>query len=399
MLSRRLRVSIAPLLVALARTATPPSYAGKFGMGIYNDSLRPTPLDAQLPVVANLTGSSTSDGAGGWVVLYFYGDDYYNASAGPRAFQVAALAQALALNLRPVLRLEGGGPRPWRDLADDAPASFRNFSTFAANYARWVSALVLAGAPGRAADVVAMYGNEVNICVEYGCDDGPSVWVNASERAAEWGSLTRDIGRALRAAGSGVSWAAAPLAPGGDGECQCSGGGSRGGSTTTEWLAAALAAAPDAFSLATHFAAHPYPSCCTEPLSSPCNSPPTWVAAALNDRLQAVPSWATGAGHNASAARAGAAFRMLVTETGFCGQTGPAGEAAKAASVVQAYEEVWGPEPAVAGVMHFALACQHWDVEGWTWARFNGTNQYWPDHLYELMPDYFAVQALARSTL
>jgi hypothetical protein len=305
------------------------------------------------------------------------------------------------VGLRPVLRLEGGAARPWRDCSDDAAR--RNYSTFAAAYARYVGNLVAAAAPGRAGDVVALFGNEVNICREWSCNDGTGVWVNASERAAEWGALTRDIGRALSAGGSGVAWAATPLAPGGDGDCQCSdsgggggGGGARGSSTTTEWLAAALGAAPDAFSLATHFAAHPYPSCCTKPLADPCNSPPTWMARALTDRAQAIPSWALGAGHDTGAARGGAAFRMLVTETGWCGQTGPAGELAKAQSVAQAYDEVWGPEPAVAGVMHFALACQHWDVEGFTWARFNGTNQYWPDRLQALEPSFFAVQALAR---
>lgn len=60
------------------------------------------------------------------------------------------------------------------------------------------------------------------------------------------------------------------------------------------------------------------------------------------------------------------------------------------------YLKVWGPEPAVAGVMHFALACHKWDVIGWTWARYVGKSQFFPNILKSLEPTYYAVQALRK---
>ena len=78
----------------------------------------------------------------------------------------AALRQALSLSLRPVLRVEGGGPAPLRDLADDGTVR-RSFHRLGATLRAYVGALV-AGAvpPGREGEVVVMLGNEVNICTE-----------------------------------------------------------------------------------------------------------------------------------------------------------------------------------------------------------------------------------------
>ena len=108
-------------------------------------------------------------------------------------------------------------------------------------------------------------------------------------------------------------------------------------------------------------------------------------------RQLATSSWALNGSHTPNAAAAATAFRMLITETGWCG-VGAQREAQKAQWIVEAHTKLWNPDPVVAAVIPFLLAGPHWDVEGFTWARFAGAA--W-DQLAELMPQYIAVQSLA----
>ena len=126
--------------------------------------------------------------------------------------------------------------------------------------------------------------------------------------------------------------------------------GSSGSSSQAEYLRSALRERPGLFSRATYFAAHAYPTNCNAPLSDPANLPKemggnaSWMSSVkatrqlgdttannqlcslgccafhTNDAVcAATASWASNASHQASAAAAGTAFRMLVTETGWCG--------------------------------------------------------------------------------
>lgn len=119
-----------------------------------------------------------------------------------------------------------------------------------------------------ASAVTVVIGNGPNICVEWGCYE-PGKSINISQMAAEWAGYTEDVLKALSPLG--VALAASPLAPGGNARCGCCTpaggyfneyckGSASGGSSTSGYLALALAARPGLFSRATHFAAHPYPS-------------------------------------------------------------------------------------------------------------------------------------------
>ena len=221
--------------------------------------------------------------------------------------------------------------------------------------------------------------------------------------ASEWASYTDDILSAL--APLGVQLAVAPLAPGGAAVCQCTTGptygraGSSGGSGQVEYLRLALAQRPGLFSKATYFAAHAYPTNCNAALDDTGNRPKdmggnaSWMSSVKTTRQLATISWASNASHKPSAAAAAAEFRMLITETGWCGG-GAQRENQKAQWIAEAYTKLWNPDPVVAAVIPFLLAGHHWDPMGFTWTQFAGAA--W-DQLSQVMPQYLAVQRLANA--
>ena len=129
---------------------------------------------------------------------------------------------------------------------------------------------------------------------------------------------------------------------------------------------------PRLFSKATYFAAHPYPSQEWAPLNNSANFPVElngtsgWMAEVKNLRYLVADSWATNSSHDKNALLNATAFRLLATETGWGGHD----DAMKTNSMVQAFQQLWDPDPVVAGVVPFLLTGQHWDSYGklWIWS-------------------------------
>ncbi len=315
----------------------------------------------------------------------------------PEQWQADALKAAMACGLRPIVRL-GQRSRGYRYYADDL--TFRSYHRLGQRYAKYTKALLSkAGVADRPDEIVVVIGNEPNICVEWECYGSGSI--NISTMAAEWAAYTDDVLAALSPLG--VQLAPSPLAPSGNAVCGCCTPGSgyfaeyckgsvAGGSSMEEYLRAAMRERPHLFAKATYFATHPYPAQEWAGLNSSANLPielngnATWWSEVKELRHLVADSWAANASHQKSALLNGTAFRMLGTETGWGGHD----EATKAQSMAELYTRLWNPDPAVAGVVPFLLAGQHWDSYGFTWASFaDGAEA-------TLMPIYVDIQNLAK---
>jgi hypothetical protein len=140
-----------------------------------------------------------------------------------------------------------------------------------------------------------------------------------------------------------------------------------------------VACEPGLFADADFFASHPYPGCNEDPLQ-PCAL--AGLTGYRPEHAAAMGSWLGNPAH------AGQTFPIVASETSWWGGN----ETAKADFMVRAYASVWGPDPNVSGVTPFLLAGGHWDVDGFTWTRWDRTNE---SQLTLLEPIYLAVQAAA----
>ena len=334
-------------------------------------------MSLQLPVAANLS-------AGGWIILFFTDmDPLTNTSLLPLPWQVAALNQAYALHLTPVVRL-GQWRRDYRDHAD-AGSARRSYHQLASLYARFVAALPLSptGDP-----LHVTVGNEFNICGEWSCSDGPGIFVDAATIAAESAYFSRDVLAALAALPAPISSrlhpAIFPLAQTGFSACECVPGGHNPPQDVngTVFLSQMLAAVPDLYANASEFHAHAYPLC-MQPPSATCAG--GWLGSYTALRSLARPSWLRNPLHRL--AREVSEFPTLITETGY----GGAPEADKAVWMVEALQQVFFVDSAVIAVLPFLLAGPFWASSGFPWTIWDATST----HVTLLQPQYLAVQALA----
>ena len=407
----------APAPAAAAATTASPN---KFGIGVYNDTLHCPTQTSQLPVAANLTG------AGGWVLLFFETlDPNSPATFLPTQWQQDLLAAAYAAGLRPIVRL-GQNARNYRNFSDEGPRApaHMHYSRLAQLYRGYVAALPLP--PGGSASGDALHvqiGNEFNICVEWDCYTHTSpALANASQWSAEVAAFTRDVFAALRPL-PGLALAVSPMAPSGPGGCSCgnaprpaaiprhpqrvraappppltaasgapaefppAGCSGRGaypagafGGTGADFITYMLACEPGLFATADFFASHPYPGCNEDPLQ-PCAL--AGLTGYRPEHAAAIGSWLLNPAH-----AAGQVFPVVNTETSWWGSN----ETAKAAFMVRAFEQVWLQDANVTGVTPFLLAGGHWDVDGFTWTRWDRDNE---TTLTLLEPIYLAVQQAA----
>jgi hypothetical protein len=326
-------------------TTTTATANNKFGMGVYSAAAGvPGPsLAAQLPVARALAGQ------GGAVLLYagmhFATNGNASSCAGgcvPSASDAAAIEQAYALGLRPVVRL-AQWPRTIRDFADDAvvagapaPAAEtprRAFTALARAYATFAAALPLPPDGATALDVVVL--NEPNGCSEWECS-APAVRLLANETIApEVGACLRDILGALRALPR-LRLSAAPTAYTAPASCGCDGSPNPhvdfDAATDLSFMASMLAAVPDVYAHADFFNSHSYP----------------FAGAPFGTALGRAGATHYRAQLNASGRPA---LPVMLTETGWEGHN----ESEKAASIVAAFAQEWLPDARVEAVMPFLL--------------------------------------------
>lgn len=309
----------------------------KFGMGVYGNEV---PWAEQLPWVLNLTGH------GGRVLLFMtlsFSENGNATSCGqctPSAVDIAALHQAYAMGLRPVVRL-GQTPRTIRDFSDDA--AHLVYTSLAEAYHTYAAALPL---PPDGSSLEVVIQNEPQASDEWVCSG--SGYVTLHTTAAEVAGCVRDIMAALRTlprlliSPPPVTRVAPMVYP-------CNGNSSgkvSGYQMGYDFVRDMVRAVPGLYTNADFFNAHPYPIN-NEPFSTP-----NGREGAVSYRAQLN---ATG---NPS-------LPVLITECGWSGDN----ETEKATSFVSALQEEWLPDARVVSVMPFLLTGGggKWTQIGWDW--------------------------------
>lgn len=363
------------LLATLAAVAAASSSSNILGIGVYNDTQGSPGVNLQLPVAANLTGS------GGWVLLFFENIDLPTNNLLPEAWQIAALQQAWALGLKPIVRL-GQWRRNYRNYSDDA--QHLSYKALAQVYANYVAALP--GPPSPSSEPLRLILlNEPNICSEWECaEEGPTVYLPSATIAAEVAALSRDVLAAITALPGSYRIAVPPIASVGFPQCQCVPGGSGNNGpqnvNATAFIGQMMAAVTGVYANATDFSAHPYPAC-QEPFTSWCAA--GWLAEYQQQYAVAMPSWQSNPAHSAPGAR----WPIWISETGW---QSPQNETDKAVWMVQALTQLWGADPAVDAVLPFLLAGPQWTPQGWPWTLWNNDST----AVVTYQPQYSAVRAL-----
>eukprot|EP01043_Picozoa_sp_COSAG02_P023014 COSAG02_NODE_1215_length_13852_cov_10.082600_8_plen_398_part_00 len=312
------------------------SGTNKFGMGVYGT----VPLVEQLPWALNLAGN------GGRVLLYMtlsFSENGNVRSCGectPSAEEVAALHQAYALGLRPVVRI-GQLPRTIRDFSDDAEHLV--YTSLAEAYRTFAAALPLP-TDGNMLEVILQ--NEPQAHDEWMCSGSGYLTLNTT--AGEVAGCVRDTMAALRTLPR-LLLSPPPVTRVAPMSYPCIGNPSgklTGYQLGTDFIRAMLRAVPGLYAHAGFFNAHPYPIH-NEPFQTPKGR-----AGVISYRAQLN---ATG---NPS-------LPVLITECGWSGDN----ETEKATSFVAALQEEWLPDPRVVGVMPFLLTGGggQFTQRGWDW--------------------------------
>lgn len=346
-----------------------PAEVNKFGIGAYGSS-----LDEQLPLAARLAGQ------GGRVLLQanLLFKQNGNASScenecAPSAESVAAIAQAYALGLRPVVRL-GQWPRTIRDFSDDA--EHRQYRSLANAYRKFAAALPLPPDGTSPLDLIVL--NEPNVAGEWCCSGGGRLSTNQS--APEVATCLRDILAMLRSLPR-VRLSAAPTAYTGPVSYPCS--GNPNGTidpvdfsypTDIEFMQKMMVAAPDLYSNADFFNSHPYPWS-DEPFDQPLGR-----AGATHYRTQL-------------SASGRPSMPVLLSEAGWKGHN----ETSKAQSIIAALQEAWLPDARVEGITPFLLTSDFmsgFTNIGWSWVRFYNASRATRDAQPVLTQQFNATRAL-----
>jgi hypothetical protein len=202
--------------------------------------------------------------------------------------------------------------------------------------------------------------------------------------AIEAAGFERDVLAALRPLPR-LSLAIVPLGSVQATAFECVDGGKQLGPSANGTLFARnmIEAVPTLYGAADVLWAHPYPACGDNPWSDWCAR--GWLEAYKDMQATVSASWHTNADHNATAL-----IPVLVTETGW---QAPQNETGKALWMVQAYQQLFLPDPTVLGVMPFLLAGPMWQSAGFPWSVWS------PDGslLEALQPQFVAIQEMARS--
>ena len=324
---------IAASTLCSSTVATTNNNFNKFGIGVYGGSYVGLTVAPQLPWARNLTGR------GGRVLLYVgmsfaENGNVSSCTAGcvPSAEDAAAVNQAYAMGLRPVVRL-GQWPRTIRDFSDDADHLV--YASLARAYRSFAAALPLPPDGTSALEIQVL--NEINTDVEWKCSGEGRISTN--DTAAEVAGCVRDILVALRPLPR-LLLSVFPTAYTGPATypCVANVNGTHDHvnftkATDIAFMAKMLHAVPDLYTHADFFNSHPYPFH-HEPFSSPLGR-----AGVVHYRAQL----------NASGRPT---LPVLITETGWREMSG----AALAKSVVAALTEEWLPDARVASVMPFLLS-------------------------------------------
>ena len=328
----------------------------KFGIGVYGagSGAGSVSLAEQLPWALNLSGH------GGRVLLFEAMGFSQNGNASscrdgcvPSVQFRAAIRQAYAMGLRPVVRL-GQFPRTLRDFSDDAERKV--YTSLARAYRTFAEALPL---PPDGSPLEVIVHNELNIYSEWECSgDGH---LSTNDTAAEVAGCLRDTLAALRPlprlllSPAPTAYTSPATYP-----CLLNKTGKLSPvdfSTPTDiaFMQQMLRAVPNLYAHADFFNSHSYPFH-GQPFSTPLGR-----AGAVHYRTQLN---ATG-GYPS--------LPVLISETGWRMPD----EAEKAASVVAALQEEWLPDARVAGVMPFLLTSDNlayvekFFVE-WAWVSWGG---------------------------
>ena len=197
----------------------------------------------------------------------------------PTATDAAAVRQAYALGLRPIVRL-GQWPRTIRDFSDDAAAGHHQYTALAGAYRTFTRALPLPPDGRSLMNVIVL--NEPNVCSEWACSNpGSSTGSIGStgsgvlpthEAAAEVAACMRDIVAALRPLPR-LRLSVAPTAYTGPASCSCDGSPNPpvnfSQATDLAYMQAMLAAVPGLYNDVDFFSSHPYPWGHSAPFSDP----------------------------------------------------------------------------------------------------------------------------------
>jgi hypothetical protein len=330
----------------------------KFGIGVYSEGSGGT----SLPVALQLPTAYTLVGDGGQVLLLMQLLFSHNGNTSscvggcvPAPTEVAAVKQAYAMGLKPVVRL-GQWPRTIRDFSDDA--EHRDYTALARAYSQFAAAIPLPP-DGSPLGVIAL--NEPNTGGEWQCS-GPGR-LSTGQAAPEVAGCLRDILAALRLL-PGLRLSVAPTAYTGSATYPCA-ANAGGRPDPVNWLVPTdiafmrqmLQAVPDLYAAADFFNSHPYPWG-NQPFSTPLGR-----AGAVHYRTQLNE---TGRGVTAPP------LPVLISEAGWKG----ADQEANAVSVMAALQQEWLPDPRVVGITPFLLSDTNTSVfaeAGWLWVVWPNT--------------------------
>lgn len=331
----------------------------RYGIGIYNDTAAPS-LSLQLPEASALVGE------GGSVLLFFNllfrtDGDPSSCENGclPLPWQLAAVRQAYALELRPVVRL-GQWSRRIRDFADGGESGPRSsFKGLAQRYRRFVAALPRP--PDGRSPLRIQLLNEPNVCGEWQClGHGPASRLSATTAAAEVASCLRDLVSALRDLPR-LALSAAPLAQVGFARCECTPPFKPTvpqNATAVSFAATMLAAVPELYDDVDFLTVHAYPEDWRFGFDSPAGRAGISSYRPLRDFVNA---------HRRG--RIGDAATPLPIVVGETGWQGP-NQTLKAESFVSALTEVFFADAAVTSVLPFMLANWGQFERVWPWTRW-----------------------------
>ena len=261
----------------------------------------------------------------------------------PSAEDTAALHQAYAMGLRPVVRL-GQYPRTIRDFSDDA--AHLVYISLAEAYRTFAAALPL---PPNGSPLEVVVQNEPQAGDEWVCSGGGYITLNTT--AAEVAGCVRDTITALRILPR-LLLSPPPMTRVAPMKYPCNdnpSGKVSGYQMGTDFIQQMLRAVPGLYANADFFNAHPYPIH-NEPFSTP------------EGRAGAI-------SYRALLNATGTTLPVLITECGWSGDN----ETEKALSFVTALQEEWLPDARVAAVIPFLLTGGGgtWTQKGWDWVTFS----------------------------
>jgi len=319
----------------------------KFGIGAYSDYVGPA-YSQQIPWAHNLTGDD------GWLLMWVLDITTSNISEW-----TANLNQAYSLNLHVVLRID----TDYKFVNGTLPPIFHSFIS------------QLPPPPSALSPLYIIIGNEPNVC-------DPTVWCseinkNVTVPWQESAQIAATFLVALLPTLKDIPFikvSPSPLAIVGHTYCQCYWGAPPPPQSVSgvHYLSTMLEAAPTLYQHADFFSAHPYP-CENVVDGQGCigwNPPEDQAIVGLTYYTQELKT-------------IGINLPVLIAETGW--SLGGDEQNNKATWQVQAYQNLYIPDPAVIGVIPFLLTTKGGLYDGFDWVA-DGNYTYWP--VYTAVREY-----------